>query len=552
MYKKGKKGFTIVELVIVVAVIGVLTAILVPTFVNLTNKANNAADESLVKNLNTQLRMKEQTEGKNKTLADALKDAKEAGYLVENLTPKGDQDILWNQEADEFVFGDKATGELYKYWKIYERAADVPATQTYSIYAKGKTWSGDFTYTVGFDAGENEGVGTITYVKGEAAKSDVRMRTNGGSLVVNADTDVVSHWSYIDKVDIQAVKGDSYHEYGIVRVGMEVSKGHVVVESEGYVNELTIPEDATGISVKVEPKGEVKTAVIDSTEAAVEVAAGAEVGQVVGETGNITGAGAAEAKEGAVIKHEVATAEELQAALDDGEKYIVVTEDFSAASNITVTKDVTIDGGNHTIASSGATRLVWIDENDVSLSIKNLVLDSAKKAERGLQANTDVTGYNIKLENVKIINNTYYAINMCSNTSGTLVAIGCEVSGWSALNAWGSGHDFRFVNSILTGTNDKKVSSWNNYATICLEADTTQATADFSSFNNVYLAGCTVNAIETNSNYQFIASFNGGSVGATGNKLITDGCEFNYARYAINGGGQGNSWTNDGEVIWSN
>ncbi len=158
-----KKGFTIVELVIVIAVIGVLTAVLVPTFVNLVNKANNASDESLVKSLNTQLRMKEQTEGKNKTLDAALDDAAEAGYLVENLTPKGNRDIVWNQEKDEFGFGDEATGDLYKYWKIYEKAEDVPTTQTYSIYAKGKAWTGDLSYTVGFDAGDNTNVSSITY-----------------------------------------------------------------------------------------------------------------------------------------------------------------------------------------------------------------------------------------------------------------------------------------------------------------------------------------------------------------------------------------------------
>ena len=44
-------GFTIVELVIVIAVMAILTAILVPTFVNLTAKANKASDQSLVKNL---------------------------------------------------------------------------------------------------------------------------------------------------------------------------------------------------------------------------------------------------------------------------------------------------------------------------------------------------------------------------------------------------------------------------------------------------------------------------------------------------------------------
>ena len=40
--RKNKKAFTIVELVIVIGVIGILSAILIPTFANLTNKANEA------------------------------------------------------------------------------------------------------------------------------------------------------------------------------------------------------------------------------------------------------------------------------------------------------------------------------------------------------------------------------------------------------------------------------------------------------------------------------------------------------------------------------
>ena len=37
--RRSKKGFTIVELVIVVGVIGILSAVLIPTFVNLTATA---------------------------------------------------------------------------------------------------------------------------------------------------------------------------------------------------------------------------------------------------------------------------------------------------------------------------------------------------------------------------------------------------------------------------------------------------------------------------------------------------------------------------------
>ncbi len=50
-----RKGFTIVELVIVIAVIAVLAAVLIPTFVNLTKKANLSADQQMVRNMNTTL-----------------------------------------------------------------------------------------------------------------------------------------------------------------------------------------------------------------------------------------------------------------------------------------------------------------------------------------------------------------------------------------------------------------------------------------------------------------------------------------------------------------
>ena len=50
MKKLNKKGFTIVELVIVIGVIGILSAILIPTFVNLTSQAQETQLQSNLTN----------------------------------------------------------------------------------------------------------------------------------------------------------------------------------------------------------------------------------------------------------------------------------------------------------------------------------------------------------------------------------------------------------------------------------------------------------------------------------------------------------------------
>ncbi len=48
---KNRKGFTITELVIVIAVIAILAAVLIPTFSSIINKANNSSDLQAARNL---------------------------------------------------------------------------------------------------------------------------------------------------------------------------------------------------------------------------------------------------------------------------------------------------------------------------------------------------------------------------------------------------------------------------------------------------------------------------------------------------------------------
>ena len=101
-----KKGFTIVELVIVIAVVAVLAAVLIPTFVNLTRKANISSDTVLAKNLNTALSLY-QAENEVAEFDDALEGIKDYGYLIANLNAKTSGCFfVWEQETNQILLVD--------------------------------------------------------------------------------------------------------------------------------------------------------------------------------------------------------------------------------------------------------------------------------------------------------------------------------------------------------------------------------------------------------------------------------------------------------------
>ena len=69
MKKMNKKGFTIVELVIVIAVIAILAAVMIPTFGGIIDKANKSSAEQTAKAL--------WKEAYGIDLADGVEDGKE-------------------------------------------------------------------------------------------------------------------------------------------------------------------------------------------------------------------------------------------------------------------------------------------------------------------------------------------------------------------------------------------------------------------------------------------------------------------------------------------
>lgn len=94
-YGKRKKqaGFTLVELMVVVAIIAVLTAMAIPQFTSAADKAKIAKEKSDIQTLTnaTQLYLID----KNTEVAPTVESLYEEGYLAEKVkTPKGTEYII--------------------------------------------------------------------------------------------------------------------------------------------------------------------------------------------------------------------------------------------------------------------------------------------------------------------------------------------------------------------------------------------------------------------------------------------------------------------------
>ena len=483
--KNSKKGFTLVELIIVVAVIALLAAVLIPTFSSLISKANQAKDEALVSNLNKAIALSTE---KYDTVYDVLGAVKEnAGFDVAKISASvSEHEILWDSVNYCFVYKTEKgiTGipdtqtnkdvKDYQYWQFLSKEIPAVANQKYSIYWAGADLA-EANVAVGFDAGEAS-VGVVNYANASATK-EVLIRTEGGNLNINAAQDTVKHYGSVDKVVIEKIAYESYHENGTVAMSIEVKDGHVAIESAATVKEVIVPQNAN-VQTKVDIKAEatVNTVVVDSAVAKVEVKSGAIVSNVVAASGNANVSVPETVVANKTEKTEVASASELEEAVNKDSKYIVLTQNIEASKVLEVKKSMVIDGQGNKLTST-ANRVIRMTANNVDLVVKNIRVECLNNGEdtRAISLDNGLDSLNLTVENSSI-KASYYTINISgingNGSSNVNVKIfNSTIEGWAAIYNHASNASIVINNSTLIGTNRPSASEdgANNFATIVFD-----------------------------------------------------------------------------------
>ena len=245
-----KRGFTIVELTIVVAVIAILSAVLIPTFSGIIKKSRQSADQQAVTTINKVLAG--EVVDKPETIAEVIALMAENDYDVEDYKPLSKNTYFyWVKSENAVIIADNTNKVLY------------PAEYEDLVYTMGD-WN-TLTGEIGVDDSWEDTItndGKVTVSSGEQLVSlmnDVKEGKGKGDEVttVKLSTDIDLKGSTINFGTVEqdlTIEGSNKTIYGL-RSDSNNTTGTGEYEGKGY---------GYGLIPDVQSKVVVKDIVIDS------------------------------------------------------------------------------------------------------------------------------------------------------------------------------------------------------------------------------------------------------------------------------------------------
>ena len=292
-----RRGFTILELVIVIAVIAILAGVAIPTFAGVVKKARISARTQMAQSINKLLAVDEASNGKPTSMYDATRAMIENGIDIDRFMSDGGLALSWDQEDNRVAVVDEEFNTVYTHdgdelpenktliWQVVNEIPDDSAT---SIYLADGFVGEDIHVSVGVDVGDNLNIKSILYTDEDEESKSILIRANGKETVtdISNSSDEITLLGEADKASLRNGEINDKNKLSIYETLADFSiySGNAVIKSGASVEIVRLlSEKQESISLVVENgnmmiTGEDFTLVIEE---------GAHVGSILGADGNL-------------------------------------------------------------------------------------------------------------------------------------------------------------------------------------------------------------------------------------------------------------------------
>lgn len=239
-----KRGFTIVELIVVIAIIAVLATVLIPAFGSVMQKAKVAAKTQIASSMNTFLAAEEVLNARPQTLGEAMDILKKQGFDDGELLCE-DQEILlvWNAESNRFALLDADMNTLYSHdgdpieadsRSLWIAVSELPSEQSFSMYLTESFDQTEIEVSVSIDIGSCNTLEKLIYSGSDEPSKETVIRSGSEEIKVE-----INNLSAI--LNLNGV-------FGEVSIIDPSSRDEAIVNIDGEVSEIIIEGGSLNIA----------------------------------------------------------------------------------------------------------------------------------------------------------------------------------------------------------------------------------------------------------------------------------------------------------------
>ena len=419
-FKKAiKKGFTLVELVVVIAVIAILAATSVGIYFGVTESAKKSNDQTVTNQMNKALMLDATLNGNPNSPSEALAVLEENGFDVTKMTPFQDGAYyLWDSQENEMILINSEgtvdfpadteirTNEKFDYYGFVSSQEEINSNPDYSYYLKSSYDEDAVKVNASVDTGTNDDIKTVTYENKTSTRKSVSIFTNSydTSIILDGkagnEGDDVSTYGSSDSIKVNSVGLNSLHVYGDVAGNINLVKGRVVTKPGSSVTSIVLEGEADEVKVLLESGSSVNNIVAEDMS---KYASSDIVNNVNANQSGYTF---------------VSDYNGLKDAIENGTNGLIyLNKDIEYPQNavangelLNIKRSLTIDGNGHNITGNGVrgsnkpTIVLnhggeeWINVALLNMHIQN---NSIGNAARGIETRGKVSS--LKLSNVHVI-----------------------------------------------------------------------------------------------------------------------------------------------------